>query len=155
MNFTIRENDRRRLVEAFRHTISDAVKRDGVNMCLIVIPNFLKHAYSDFKKECLGNLSVVSQCVVESTLRKKNLQSIATKLLLQMIAKSGNVLWVPRVNADMKGVMIMAFDNAKGQRSNRLSCCATVNDTFSSVYSKLGSYSENHEKYSEMVKLSF
>jgi hypothetical protein len=33
--------------------------------------------------------------MTDATLRKKNLQSIATKVLLQIIAKRGNTLWVP------------------------------------------------------------
>lgn len=97
----------------------------------------------------------MSQCVVENTLRKKNLQSVATKLLLQMIAKRGNILWVPKMTGRVNDTMIMAFDNAKGRNGNSIVCCATVNDTFSSYYSKASKFSNNEDKFQEMVKLSF
>ena len=45
----------------------------------------------------------------EATLRKKNLQSIATKILLQIIAKRGNTLWVPKVPANLGTTMMVAF----------------------------------------------
>lgn len=124
-------------------------------MCLIVIPQFLKQNYGEIKKECLKRFSIVSQCVVDSTLRKKNLQSIATKLLLQMIAKRGNVLWVPKTTGKISSAMIMAFDNAKGHRGGNLACTATMNDTYSNYYSQFLSYENNEDKFNAMVKLSF
>lgn len=124
-------------------------------MCLIVIPNFLKQSYGEIKTECLSKFGIVSQCVVEGTLRKKNLQSVATKILLQMIAKIGNVLWVPKVNADVRGVMIIAFDSAKGKGKNIISCITTLNDTFSNFFAKSAEYDQMQDKFSEMVKLSF
>ena len=88
-------------------------------------------------------MNIVTQCVVDATLRKKNLQSIATKLLLQMIAKRGNVLWVPKMTGKLFDTMIMAFDTAKGHGKNILSCCGTVNETLSEYYSKSSTYSNN------------
>jgi hypothetical protein len=72
-----------------------------------------------------------------------------------MIAKSGNVLWVPRPLGRVAGAMIMAFDNAKGSKKNCISCCASVNDNFSHYYSQFSTYANNEEKFCEMVKLSF
>ena len=40
---------------------------------------------------------MVSQIFTEGKLRGKNVQSIATKVLLQIIAKRGNTLWCPRL----------------------------------------------------------
>lgn len=57
-----------------------------------------------------------------------------------MIAKCGNVLWVPRLSTNIRDAMIMAFDTAKVGNKNILSCCATVNETFSSVSSKTAIY---------------
>lgn len=57
-----------------------------------------------------------------------------------MIAKVGNVLWVPTLSFNLKETMIMAFDSAKGPKGNVLSCCATVNSTFSSYFSKTSTY---------------
>lgn len=142
------------MIGEFCKSIEDCFHRGSINACLIVIPNYLKHAYPDIKKECLTKLGIVSQCVVEGTLRKKNIQSIATKLLLQMIAKIGNILWVPRVNADTRGIMMIAFDTAKAMNQNIISCIATTNDSFSLFFAKASQYNDNNEKFNEMVKLS-
>lgn len=39
---------------------------------------------------------IVTQVFTDAKLRNKNIQSIATKVLLQIIAKRGNTLWVPK-----------------------------------------------------------
>ncbi len=57
----------------------------------------MKNQYKDIKILTLKH-KLVTQIVTESTLRKKNLQSIATKVLIQIIAKRGNILLVPRMN---------------------------------------------------------
>lgn len=79
---------------------------------------------------------------------------MATKLLLQMIAKRGNILWVPKMTGRLHETMIMAFDNAKGRGEYSIVCCATVNETFSSYYSKASKFNNNEDKFQEMVKLS-
>lgn len=107
----------------------------------------MKEKYADIKQECLKNLNIVSQCITDKTLQKKNLQSVATKVLLQMIAKRGNVLWVPTTTGKVTGAMIMGFDHAKGKRGNSIVCCATINDTFSSYYSKTSNFSNNEDKF--------
>lgn len=71
-----------------------------------------------------------------------------------MIAKRGNILWVPKTSGKINDAMIMAFDSAKGHRGNSIVCCATINDTFSSYYSKTSKFSNNEDKFNEMVKLS-
>lgn len=48
----------------------------------------------------------------------------------------------------------MAFDKAKGPKNTVLSCCATLNDSFSSIYSKTASFSSDEEKFQAMRKLS-
>lgn len=65
---------------------------------MVAIPNKLKTSYPKFKLSTLGakqEIPVLTQFVVEGTLNKKNAQSIHTKLLLQIIAKRGNILWIP------------------------------------------------------------
>lgn len=68
-----------------------------------------------------------------------------------MIAKRGNILWVPKTTGKISDAMIMAFDNA----GSCLSCCATVNETFSSYFSQSSSFTSSESKFAEMVKLSF
>ncbi len=58
-------------------------------------------------------------------------------MLLQIIAKRGNTLWVPKTKARLDDVMLLAIDNAKlDNGKNVLAACGTVNSTFTSVYSK-------------------
>lgn len=49
----------------------------------------------------------------------------------------------------------MAFDTAKAHGKNVLSCCGSINETFSEYYSKCSTFSNNEDKFIEMVKLSF
>ena len=79
--------------------IEKALKaHENTNLMLIVLPNNLKVHYPKFKQDLLSvkaGKEMISQFVVESTLKKKGVQSVHTKLLLQMLAKRGNILWVP------------------------------------------------------------
>lgn len=128
-------------MQGYFSEIENAMRKDKINIALIVIPSYLKNNYGEIKRECLKNLNIVSQCITDKTLRKPNLQSVATKILLQMIAKRGNILWVPRMRGQLSDTMIMAFDNAKGPAGNSIVCCSTVNSTFSSYYSKASKFS--------------
>lgn len=58
----------------------------------------MKTKYKDIKNYAVKE-EIVTQVVVEQTLRKKGVQSIATKILLQIIAKRGNILWNPRISS--------------------------------------------------------
>lgn len=90
----------------------------------------------------------------EATLRKKNLQSIATKILLQIIAKRGNTLWVPKIPSNLGGAMMVAFENAKVGRKTTLAMCATLNSTFSSIFSRTETYENNDSKFTMMLNLT-
>ncbi len=61
---------------------------------------------------------------------------MGTKILLQMIAKMGNVLWVPDTLEHSQNLMLASFDTGKVDNKNILAGVATVNDNFSSMTSK-------------------
>ena len=84
----------------------------------------------------------MTQIACESTLGKKNVQSIATKILLQIIAKKGNILWVPSVTDQVTNTMIVAFDTASVAGSSVVTACGTMNETFTSVYSLVDNYGQ-------------
>ena len=86
----------------------------NVNICLIVLPNNMKTDYKRIKYNSLMD-GMLTQVVTDGTLRKKNLQSIATKVLLQIIAKRGNTLWVPKTLREVYSAMLIAFDTAKAK----------------------------------------
>lgn len=112
-----------------------ASDKEECNICLIVLPNQLKTQYKKIKTLALLNSKMICQITTEGTLRKKNIQSIATKILLQIIAKRGNTLWVPKIPTGLVNTMLIAFESAKAKK-NTLGMCATLNSTFSSIFSR-------------------
>lgn len=96
---------------------------------------------------------LVCQVAVESTLRKKNAQSIATKILLQIIAKRGNTLWVPKSKARIDDTMLVGIDSGTLQGGrNIVAACGTVNSTFTSIYTKCVEFKGVEEKYGAVSK---
>ena len=49
--------------------------------------------------------------------------------------------------------MLGAFDTAKATRKTALSCCATINSTFSSVHSQVKLFDNPDDKFNEMAGL--
>jgi hypothetical protein len=66
------------------------------NICMIVIPSSLKTHYKQIKIKSIETNQMLTQVMLDTQFGKKGFQSIATKILLQIIAKRGNTLWVPR-----------------------------------------------------------
>ncbi len=94
----------------------------------------LKKNYKNIKTYTIGQ-EIVTQVVTEGTLRKKGLQSIATKVLLQIIAKRGNILWVPRISVELPfSAMLVGFEQTKLGNKTVMAICATINSTFSLVF---------------------
>jgi hypothetical protein len=56
-------------------------------------------------------VEINSQVTVTTSLQKKGFASIFTKVLLQMAAKIGNKLWVPKVSAKVQssGVVLIGL----------------------------------------------
>ena len=129
--------DNRRAINAIDDCVYKAAEKEDCNICLVLIPNQLKTQYKKIKEKCLLTNKIICQIATEGTLRKKNFKSIATKILLQMIAKRGNTLWVPESAMKMEKVMMAAFDTAKMGNKNVISGVATINSTYSSIVSKL------------------
>jgi hypothetical protein len=104
----------------------------------------MKAQYKQVKMAAIKNKEIITQVVIDGTLRKKNIQSISTKVLLQIIAKRGNTLWVPKLTFTVENIMLCAFDHAKlGGNNLVLSMCATLNSTFSSIFSTSATYQGN------------
>lgn len=131
------EFDNRRALSAIEDGLNKANEKEECNICLIVIPNQLKTQYKKIKQLSLLKNNMVCQITTQATLRKNNFRSIATKILLQIIAKRGNTLWVPESAMTIDKVMLAAFDNAKSGSKNILSGVATINSTFSSICSRV------------------
>ena len=67
------------------------------NIFLVILPAKIQDGYKKIKKTCCCDLGIPVQVVVDTISNKKEFQSIATKVLLQMAAKIGNTLWVPNL----------------------------------------------------------
>lgn len=96
---------------------------------------------------------MLTQVMVDTQFSKKGFQSIATKILLQIIAKRGNTLWVPKPLCVIESCMLVGFDSCKVQKGTLMAICATINSTFSSVFSATKVYSDNSDKYNKMKEL--
>lgn len=131
-----------------------ATDKEGCNICLIMLPNQLKTQYKKIKVMALLKSQIICQMMTENTIRKKNIQSIATKVLLQIIAKRGNTLWVPKIPSGLSPTSMIAFESAKAGNKTTLSMCATINSTFSSIFSRTTTITNVESKFSAMVNLS-
>ena len=133
--------------EATRRDIRDLISLVGkaadadCNICMVILPNNLKNNYKDLKFDTIKREKMVTQVVTEATLNKKNLQSVATKVLLQIIAKRGNTLWIPEIDSSIKETMLLGFDSAKCGNGTVLSASSTLSSTFSSIYTVCQKYS--------------
>jgi len=93
-------------------SIEEAIKKadeNKCNICFILLPKPLRRQYKKLKNIALVKYQMVCQMMLEATLSRKNVQSIAAKILLQMIAKTGNTLQVPEISSNLAGTMLIAF----------------------------------------------
>lgn len=79
---------------------------------------------------------MITQVLTDAKLKNKNAQSIATKVLLQIIAKRGNTLWISKPTCQAEQTMLVGFDTSKVGSKTLLAISAFINSTFSSIYSK-------------------
>lgn len=108
------------------------------NFCLIVLPAKFKTLYKDVKRVAIENVKIASQVLLDNTMKKKNLKTIALKVLLQIIAKSGNVIWAAKPFATKPKMMVIAFycSFIKGHGNfYYLGACSTLDDHYSQIFS--------------------
>jgi hypothetical protein len=140
--------DERNAIDDIKNELRKSVK-NGANICLIVIPTNMKTQYKRIKEASLVENQLVCQVALEASLRKKNAQSIATKILLQIIAKRGNTLWVPKGKAKYEEIMLIGIDSCQLQNGKSLmAICGTVNSTFTSIQTKTVEFKSLEDKFS-------
>jgi hypothetical protein len=109
------------------------------NIYLIVLPNSLKTSYKKIKKICLIDLKLNSQIVTQYTLQREEFNWIATKVLLQMAAKIGNTLWIPRFMQSLRNIKIMlvGVDSCpdKNSKGKIIGFCALLNESHTKYFS--------------------
>ena len=132
-----------------------------MNIMMVVIPGHLKTSYPKFKQHTLSynsNPEMITQFLLEGTLRKKGVQSIHTKLLLQVCSKRGNILWVPSYQEDLDNaldkVALLGIDTSTSKGKTIMAACCTINSTFSLLSSATTQVDDNSEKFSKMVQIT-
>ena len=96
---------------------------------------------------------MITQVLTDAKLKNKSFQSIATKVLLQIFAKRGNILWTCKTACEVEQTMMVGFDTSKFGSKTVLAITAFINSTFSSIYSKTVLYEGNENKYIKMIEL--
>lgn len=125
-------------------------------MILLVLPNSLKIYYRKLKRLCLIQYKISSQFICESAFTQRHCTNIFGKLLLQMLAKRGNVLWVPKQSLKLPGnqkVMLIAYDTNKYSSNTIISTCCTGNEDYNVAFSRFGVCREIHEKSIELMEI--
>jgi len=127
----------------------DNVLNKGVRMVVVVIPNNKSDAYAMVKKTCLLNKPTPSQVVTGTVLKKwvpKGIQSVATKIAIQMACKLGGEPWT--VPIPVKGLMVIGYDtwhdaSQKGRSVGAV--VATINPSLSRFVSYVTFHTQNEE----------
>ena len=90
---------------------------------------------------------MTNQIVVESTLKRKVVQSIHVQILQQMLVKRGAILWVPSCSEEtrtkMSNVCIMGLDSYSNGINIMAGCC-TLDKNFSRIHSSVQKFEDYH-----------
>lgn len=108
---------------------------------MVVLPNQMKPFYKQIKKaSLLTDTPILTQMVLEATLKKKGLESILTKIILQIAAKAGNTLWVSSSNSQPNQKIMIVGVHQTGKVGNKgrvvTAFSSTLNDNFQEYFSK-------------------
>lgn len=110
-------------------------------MILLILPNVLKAYYRKLKRMCLIEYKVLSQFVCENALVHRHNVTIFGKILLQMLAKRRNILWVPKQVFELKEknkIMLISYETCKYCSETIVSTCCTENENYNVGFSKFG-----------------
>lgn len=136
-----------------------AHRRDDVSNCSIIVsivPHNNKDRYDAIKKLCYCDNAKFSQVVLTKTLTKKQmLMSVATKVVVQMAAKSGSIPWA--VHIPTKTMMVCGYDTHHDAAQKGRSIggfVSSLNETLSQFFSKID-YHTKREELSANIALSF
>lgn len=99
-NIRLNYGDGRKIMHEIERYIFDADgKYDEFDLNWFIIPPNMKAQYKEIKKMSMKiDNPKVTQVTLTTTLSKKGFASILTKILLQITAKVGNTLWLPKIS---------------------------------------------------------
>lgn len=127
-----------KITEVSNHIDKTTGKRK-FNMLLIVVPSGLQMHYKKIKRVCLVKNKIQSQLILESSFENsKTNVMIFGKILLQMLAKLGNILWMPKqISLEGINVVIIAFEATQANTETILCTCGTNDGSYIPKYSKV------------------
>ncbi|XP_021946660.1 piwi-like protein Siwi [Folsomia candida] len=135
-------------VNRYDQTILDEKIRNfgQLDLVFFVLPNNTLRRYAEIKNYTTLVLGVPSQCFLSKNLTNKNLNSIASKVIIQMTAKLGGVPW--SVKVPLKKLMVLGLDvyhcsNRKGESAGAL--VATSSPSLTSYLSLVSFHKDKSE----------
>lgn len=126
----------------------EAVAEKKPKLIVCALPTNRADRYSAIKRRCLVDFGIPCQIVVKNkTMCHKNLDSIASKIAIQINCKLGGIPWM--IKLPVKGLMTVGFDVSHHPRDRQrsmgaLSCTMDLNVS-SSFYSATMSYADGNE----------
>lgn len=126
----------------------DLVAQKHPKLIVCALPTNRADRYAAVKRRCLVDLGIPIQVIVKNkTMCHKNLDSIATKVAIQINCKLGGVPWMIKI--PVKGLMTVGFDVSHHPRDRSRSVgalCATMDlNRSSSFFSTTMEYRDGNE----------
>ena len=126
---------------------------------MIVLPSFLQTSYPLFKQFLLlekNGAIIQSQFVLDKTLMKGT--SVYHNLLLQIIAKRGNIFRAPMYSSTLNSIgsetCLIGFDSAFKDGRTVISGCGTMNSSFTLTSSHSIVLDKSEHKYQHMISIA-
>ena len=105
--------------------------------------------YTQLKKHSLCKNGYVSQVVKASSIKKKGVMSVCSKILLQINAKLGGISYKASIDkiVNERKLMIVGVDSSHVKKKGTgVAMVATINDTFTDFYNKEDIINEENNK---------
>jgi aubergine-like protein len=133
----------------------DAIAGKNPKIIVCALPSNRADRYSAIKRRCLVDFGIPCQIIVKNkTMCHKNLDSIATKIAIQINCKLGGIPWM--IKLPIKGLMTIGFDVSHHPRDKTRSMgalCATMDlNRSSSFYSTTMEYKDGNEMVQNLDK---
>uniref|UniRef100_T1JMK8 Piwi domain-containing protein n=1 Tax=Strigamia maritima TaxID=126957 RepID=T1JMK8_STRMM len=131
---------------------------ERTQLVFVILPNNSKERYDCVKKICCVDIGVASQVALGTTLSKKSIMSIATKIAIQMNCKIGGAAWTIFNPFQTTKIMVVGIDTYKDSAQRAKAVCATVctmNNMFTKYFSQV-SFQDPKQEMSDafVVQLS-
>lgn len=126
----------------------ESIAEKNPKLIVCALPTNRADRYSAVKRRCLVDFGIPCQVIVKNkTMSHKNLDSIATKVAIQINCKLGGIPWM--IKLPVKGLMTVGFDVSHHPRDRSRSMgalCATMDlNASSSFYSTTMEYRDGNE----------